>query len=45
MSDLVLHAEMKCACTILALAEELNIPHLPDMVCHFLFQQTHPDDP
>ncbi|KAG2123012.1 hypothetical protein BD769DRAFT_1629093 [Suillus cothurnatus] len=31
MSDLVLHAEMKRARTILALAEELNIPRLPDM--------------
>ncbi|KAG1760743.1 hypothetical protein EDD22DRAFT_743627, partial [Suillus occidentalis] len=27
------------------LTEELNIPHLPDMVHRFLFQQTRPDDP
>ncbi|KAG1738088.1 uncharacterized protein EDB91DRAFT_1237791 [Suillus paluster] len=37
--------QMKRARTVLALAEELNIPHLPEMVYCFLFQQTCPDDP
>lgn len=27
----------KCAQTVLALAEELNIPHLPDLLGRFLF--------
>ncbi|KAG1768058.1 hypothetical protein EV702DRAFT_1253519 [Suillus placidus] len=35
----------KHAQTVLALAEELDIPHLPDLLGHFLFQQLHPDDP
>ncbi|KAG1767859.1 hypothetical protein EV702DRAFT_1182058 [Suillus placidus] len=35
----------KRAQTVLALAEELDIPHLPDLLGHFLFQQLHPDDP
>lgn len=30
---------------MLALAEELDIPRLPEMVRRFLFQQTRPDDP
>ncbi|KAG1889010.1 uncharacterized protein F5891DRAFT_1131907 [Suillus fuscotomentosus] len=42
---LIWHAETKHARTVLALAEELDIPRLPEMVCHFLFQQTRPDDP
>ncbi|KAG2347028.1 hypothetical protein BDR05DRAFT_974138 [Suillus weaverae] len=37
--------QTKCARTVLALTEELNIPCLPEMICHFLFQQTRPDDP
>ncbi|KAG1727772.1 uncharacterized protein EDB91DRAFT_1013806, partial [Suillus paluster] len=45
MNDLILHVEMKHAHTVLALAEELNIPHLPEMIHCFLFQQTCPDDP
>ncbi|KAG2098388.1 uncharacterized protein F5147DRAFT_754784 [Suillus discolor] len=35
----------KCAQTIPALAEELNIPSLPDLLRRFLFQQLHPKDP
>ncbi|KAG1906308.1 uncharacterized protein F5891DRAFT_1182556 [Suillus fuscotomentosus] len=35
----------KCAQTIPALAEELNIPSLPDLLRCFLFQQLHPKDP
>ncbi|KAG2091332.1 uncharacterized protein F5147DRAFT_823151 [Suillus discolor] len=31
--------------TIPELADELNIPHLSDLLRRFLFQQTHPDDP
>ncbi|KAG1887460.1 uncharacterized protein F5891DRAFT_967151 [Suillus fuscotomentosus] len=42
---LIWHAETKRARTVLALAEELDIPCLPEMVRHFLFQQTRPDDP
>ncbi|KAG1845610.1 hypothetical protein C8R48DRAFT_750725 [Suillus tomentosus] len=42
---LIWHAETKRARTVLALAEELDIPRLPEMVRHFLFQQTRPDDP
>ncbi|KAG2072656.1 hypothetical protein BDR04DRAFT_1127553 [Suillus decipiens] len=37
--------ETKCAHTLLALTEELNIPHLPEMIHRFLFQQTCPGDP
>ncbi|KAG1893112.1 uncharacterized protein F5891DRAFT_963491 [Suillus fuscotomentosus] len=35
----------KRAQTIPALAEELNIPSLPDLLRRFLFQQLHPKDP
>ncbi|KAG2142346.1 hypothetical protein DEU56DRAFT_939653 [Suillus clintonianus] len=35
----------KRARNVLALAEELNIPRLPEMIRRFLFQQTRPDDP
>ncbi|KAG1722022.1 hypothetical protein EDD22DRAFT_790503 [Suillus occidentalis] len=31
--------------TVPALADELHIPHLPDLLRRFLFQQLHPDDP
>jgi hypothetical protein len=31
--------------TVPALTDELHIPHLPDLLRHFLFQQLHPDDP
>ncbi|KAG2751920.1 hypothetical protein P692DRAFT_201838648 [Suillus brevipes Sb2] len=31
--------------TVPALADELHIPHLPDLLRCFLFQQLHPDDP
>ncbi|KAG2104001.1 uncharacterized protein F5147DRAFT_746603 [Suillus discolor] len=31
--------------TIPELADELDIPHLSDLLRRFLFQQTHPDDP
>ncbi|KAG1722877.1 uncharacterized protein EDB91DRAFT_1240170 [Suillus paluster] len=34
----------KCAQTVPVLAEELQIPRLPDLLGHFLFQQLHPDD-
>ncbi|KAG1846538.1 hypothetical protein F4604DRAFT_1884154 [Suillus subluteus] len=34
-----------CACTVLALTEELSIPRLTEMVHRFLFQKTRPDDP
>ncbi|KAG1849689.1 hypothetical protein DFJ58DRAFT_716906 [Suillus subalutaceus] len=31
--------------TVPALADELHIPHLPNLLRRFLFQQLHPDDP
>ncbi|KAG1895801.1 uncharacterized protein F5891DRAFT_1130500 [Suillus fuscotomentosus] len=34
----------KRAQTVPALAEELSIPRLPDLLVQFLFQQLHPDD-
>ncbi|KAG1878456.1 hypothetical protein C8R48DRAFT_804965 [Suillus tomentosus] len=34
----------KRAQTVPALAEELSIPRLPDLLAQFLFQQLHPDD-
>ncbi|KAG2108411.1 uncharacterized protein F5147DRAFT_799705 [Suillus discolor] len=34
----------KHAQTVPALAEELSIPRLPDLLAQFLFQQLHPDD-
>ncbi|KAG1727079.1 uncharacterized protein EDB91DRAFT_1239580 [Suillus paluster] len=35
----------KCAQTVPALADELDIPCLPNLLGWFLFQQLHPDDP
>ncbi|KAG2159113.1 uncharacterized protein EDB93DRAFT_1283956 [Suillus bovinus] len=34
-----------CAQTLPELTNELDIPHLSDLLRHFLFQQTHPDNP
>ncbi|KAG1728600.1 uncharacterized protein EDB91DRAFT_1239333 [Suillus paluster] len=36
--------ETKCARNVLALAAELYLPSLPDLICRFLFEQTHPND-
>ncbi|KAG1747791.1 uncharacterized protein EDB91DRAFT_1235787 [Suillus paluster] len=37
--------ERKCACDVLALAEELELPRFPDLIRWFLFEQMHrPDD-
>ncbi|KAG1869944.1 hypothetical protein F4604DRAFT_1584059, partial [Suillus subluteus] len=37
--------ERKRAKTVSALAVELNIAHLPNLLRQFLFEQIHPDDP
>lgn len=37
--------ERKHAKTVSALAAELNIAHLPNLLQQFLFEQQHPDDP
>ncbi|KAG1890648.1 uncharacterized protein F5891DRAFT_1131624 [Suillus fuscotomentosus] len=37
--------QYKCACTIAALAIELSIPHLSNLLRHFLFGQLNRNDP
>ncbi|KAG1775761.1 hypothetical protein EV702DRAFT_933276, partial [Suillus placidus] len=37
--------ERKCARTVAALAIELSIPHLQELIGSFLFEQLHPRDP
>ncbi|KAG1720920.1 uncharacterized protein EDB91DRAFT_1240360 [Suillus paluster] len=37
-------AETKRARNVLALADELHLPSLPALICHFLYEQTRPDN-